>query len=134
MKNNEALMRWNGGILRGAKRRLATRLGISESYLGRILRGKQDPGEELRRRIKGELGIDPVAGPEIIGSARDAGPGYNAPGQTARLAEAEKRLDDLELMCKKISQELAFVENWLRDWKAGGVARRKVQLSKTKGT
>lgn len=53
----ELLKKWNGGILRGAKRRFAKAVKLHEVTVGQYVNGKKVPGEESRVLIAKTLGI-----------------------------------------------------------------------------
>lgn len=57
MTFSELLKKWNGGILRGAKRRFAKAVNLHEVTIGQYVNGKKIPGEESRAHIAKELGV-----------------------------------------------------------------------------
>lgn len=54
---NQALVKWNGGITRGAQTRFAKALGISNKTVSLWARGTLQPGERQLPKIARELGI-----------------------------------------------------------------------------
>lgn len=57
MTFRDALIRWNGGIERGARRRLARALGVSEGNVSGWVSGSFPPGGERRLQIAQALGV-----------------------------------------------------------------------------
>jgi len=51
------LVKWNKGILRGAQRKFAARMGVKEATVSHWVNGSFIPDETLRPRIAEELGV-----------------------------------------------------------------------------
>jgi len=57
MNFDDVLKEWNGGVLRGARRRLAKSLKVTEGFISRLASGELMPGEEMRIQLARELKI-----------------------------------------------------------------------------
>ena len=57
MSFDELLKAWNKGIMRGAPRRFANAIGVSETYLSSWRSGRNRPGEEQIPKIAKALGV-----------------------------------------------------------------------------
>lgn len=51
------LAKWNKGILRGAQRKFAVRIGVKEATVSHWAKGNFTPDENLRGKIASELGV-----------------------------------------------------------------------------
>ena len=66
------LFKWNDGIERGAKAKLAKSLGITQSIVGSWIMGRQKPGEVNIRKMSVILGVSARTLKEIFGIAENA--------------------------------------------------------------
>lgn len=84
MSLKELLAKWNKGILRGAQRKFAVRIGVKEATVSHWVKGNFTPAENMRKKIASELGVTPK---ELMGclkprdsqfSSGETGAGWSA--------------------------------------------------------
>ena len=75
MTFKDLIVKWNGGIQRGASREFAKKIGYSEAIVSEWVRDITLPGEKIRDRIAKELGVtlDQLKKSFTLFETRDAG-------------------------------------------------------------
>jgi SOS-response transcriptional repressor LexA len=72
MNLDDFLKKWNGGKLRGAPRKFADALGISETYFSSLRSGRNAPGEEVITKTAAVLKISPAEAAALYGRPQEA--------------------------------------------------------------
>jgi transcriptional regulator with XRE-family HTH domain len=104
MTLRDLLKKWNGGIFRGAPRKFAAALGVSESRVSQMLKHRRAPGEELAGRMARELGITVEAVNALFLSEEK--PPQNVGGGESLIADSA-RLDAIEREVARLSKAVA---------------------------
>lgn len=99
MTIEQLLRRYNKGVLRGAQRRLARAIGVSESNLSQWLLGKTALGERLQEKAAAELGV-PL---EQLRAAIAAPAGSE---KTNEIAELREQIADLNRRLASLVREM----------------------------
>lgn len=107
MTINELLSRYNGGILRGAKKRLAQRIGFDKGTVSRWMNGTLNIGEESLRRVSKELGVPPE---ELAALLKDPGICAGSGAKRPEIAELVASIDELKLCCAALTERVATLE------------------------
>lgn len=120
MSLEEMLRKWNGGVVRGAKKRLAARIGVNRVTVSKWFSGDQVPGEAMRPNLAKELGVSLYElltalqgitkgqGPIV----REDSPTYSAPGQI-RLFLSEDEMGMLKQACQRDTRSPLDEIRWL---------------------
>lgn len=110
MTFNDLLKKWNDGILRGSKSLFAKKIGVSSVTVSEWAKGNRPPGEMLRKKIAGELGVSVDDLMSLFRKERESPPMPN----------------DMMLICAKMFEELSEIRRILeaRDG-AAGEAKKK---------
>lgn len=112
MNFNERLVSWNGGVKRGAPRKIAAALGVSETYVSAWRKGRGVPGEELLRKIATLFKISDAEAARMF-----------ATKIKSHDSEIEKLRGEMDLIREQVEHLRTFVEDTHR-LKRGTLLRR----------
>lgn len=119
----EILTRWNRGKWRGATRKFAATIGLSESYVSRLLRGTTAPTEEAIEKFSAALKLPTDKVSELLSSG---GRGGASPVRD-QAPDLSNDLREIKSVLLSVKKELSLMDERISSMERGSVKlKRKV--------